>query len=222
MPIVISVITALAVNAAGIFITKKRFKDKVEYSKKKRNIFIIISTVVLTAFGVLLPIFAAGDEWTLFPTLRVLSVICWTYYAAVIDYKLKIIPNEIPLGMLGELILIFIPEALLDLQGFKYTIIMALFGGLAMGGIFLLGRGLSKGGMGMGDVKLVALSGLYLGLDSVVGMVFWALLFSIITGVILMIAKKAKLKTKLAMGPFLFAGAVVSHVVYFCGSVYGG
>lgn len=222
MPIIISVILTLGINAAGILITKKRFKDKVEYSVKKRNAFIIISTALSVMCGILLPLCAAAEEWTIFLTLRTASVICWTFFAAVIDYKIKIIPNELVVGMLIELILIFIPEALSDLRGFKSTIVMSLLGGLIMGGIFLLGRGISKGGMGMGDVKLITVCGLFLGMDSVVGMIFWALLFSIITGIALMIAKKAKLKTKLAMGPFFFAGAVVSHTVLFLGSVYGG
>lgn len=222
LPVIFSVISALGINAAGILITKKRFKDKVEYSEKKRNAFIVISTALSVLCGVLLSLCAADDEWTVFSILRVVSVICWTYFAAVIDYKIKIIPNELVVGMLIELLVIFIPEALFDIQGFKSTIVMSLLGGLTMGGIFLLGRGISKGGMGMGDVKMITVCGLYLGLDSVIGMVFWALLFSIITGIVLMIAKKAKLKTKLAMGPFFFAGAVVSHAVLFLGSIYGG
>lgn len=223
MNVALSLITAAVIEVAGIFIVKKRFKDKeIKSTRKQSAVFLTVTSVVFAAFGIFFPLLAAEEEWTLFSLLRVLSVIYWTYFAAVVDVKLKIIPNELIVGMLIELMAIFVPEALLNLTAFKETIVMALLGGLIMGGIFLLGRAVSKGGMGMGDVKLVTLCGLLLGFDSVIGMTFWALLFSVITGLVLIIAKKAKMKSKLPMGPFFFGGAAVSHIVFIISGLYGG
>lgn len=222
MNIVISLLTTAAIEIAGMLVVKKRFKDEVKYKPKNRNVFLIISTVVFASFGTAIPLLANAEEWTLFSILRALSVICWTYFAAVTDLKLKIIPNELIIGMLIELAVIFTAEAIFDFSGFKAVFVSSLLGGFVMGGIFLLGRVLSKGGMGMGDVKLILMCGLFLGFEDVIGMVFWALIFSIITGIILMIAKKAKLKSKLPMGPFFFAGAAVSNLIYLISGLYGG
>lgn len=218
----ISLFTAAAVAAAGIMIVKKRFKNEVKYSPKTGHIFLIVSLIVFAAFGTALPLLANAEDWTLFSVLRTLSVLCWTYFAGVIDLKLKIIPNELVIGMLIELTVISAAEAICDFSGFKSVIISSILGGLAMGVIFLLGRALSKGGMGMGDVKLVLMCGLFLGFENVIGMVFWALVFSVITGIVLMSAKKAKLKTKLPMGPFFFAGALVSNTIYIISGLNGG
>lgn len=215
MDIAISLLMTAAINTAGYFIVKKRFKEeKLEYSRKRRVIFLAVTAVLMAACGTLFPIFAVPDEWTLFSLLRAESVICWTYYAAVVDFKLRVIPNEIIIGMLINLMAIFIPEALSDISGFAPTIVMSLIGGVTIGGIFLLGRALSKGGMGMGDVKLTAVCGFFLGLDDVIGMVFWSLVFSVLAGLGLIIAKRAKMKSKLPMAPFFFLGALTAHVLY--------
>lgn len=205
---------AALITAAGIFIVKKRFKNEVEYTKKQAVVFIAASAVFLLAAAFLTAIFASPEDWTVFSIVRTVSVICWMYFAAVIDFKLFVIPNDIIIGMLIELALIFIPEAFADFSGFKYTITTAVLGGVIMGVLFLLGRVFSKGSMGMGDVKAVMMCGFFLGMDSAAGMVFWALVISVVTGLVLIIAKKAKLKSKIPMAPFFFLGALVSNAIY--------
>lgn len=222
MNTLILLLAAAAIEAAGLVILKKRLKDEVKYTAKKRNLFIIATFFIFAALGAGMSLFADPKEWTLFSLLRTLSVVCWTYFAAVVDFKLKIIPNDIIIGMLAELALIYIPEATSDFSAFKSTVIMALLGGFVIGGIFLLAHAISKGGMGMGDVKTVMMCGLFLGLENVIGMIFWALVLSIIAGVTLMIAKKARLKSKLPMGPFFFGGAVISNAMYIISGLNGG
>lgn len=223
MNIAISLLTAAAIEAAGLFTVKKRFKkDEVKYTAKQRNLFIVVSSVIFAALGVGLTLFANPKEWTVFSVVRTLSVTYWTYFAAVVDVKLKIIPNELIIGMLAELALIFIPEAIYDFSEFRSTLFMALLGGIVMGGVFLLANALSKGGMGMGDVKTVFACGLFLGFESAAGMIFWALVLSVIAGVVLIAAKKAKLKSKLPMGPFFFGGAVISNAIYIISGLNGG
>ncbi len=214
MELIFGASAAALIMTAGIFIVKKRFKDEVKYTKKQAVIFIAASAVCLLAIAFLMAIFAPPKDWTVFSIVRTISVICWMYFAAVIDFKLFVIPNEIIIGMLIELVLIFIPEALTDFSGFKYTITLAILGGVIMGVLFLLGRVFSKGSMGMGDVKAVMMCGFFLGMDSAAGMVFWALAISVVTGLVLIIAKKAKLKSKIPMAPFFFLGTLVSNAIY--------
>jgi leader peptidase (prepilin peptidase) / N-methyltransferase len=86
-----------------------------------------------------------------------------------------------------------------------------LVAGLAAGGAFLLAAIARPGDMGMGDVKLAAVLGLFLGADVAVA-VFVALMAGVVAGLALMARKgvRAGRATAIAFGPFLALGAVVA------------
>lgn len=63
-------------------------------------------------------------------------------------------------------------------------------------------------GMGMGDVKLLAMLGAFLGIQGVVFIVFLSSMIGSITGVSLMIYNKGDLKYAIPYGPFLSLAAV--------------
>lgn len=65
-------------------------------------------------------------------------------------------------------------------------------------------------GLGFGDVKLVFLLGLFLGYPGTIIALYIAFLTGAGVGVILMLAREKTLKSKIAFGPFLIAGAVGS------------
>jgi len=71
-----------------------------------------------------------------------------------------------------------------------------------------------KDTMGFGDVKLAVLMGLLLGYPKIIIALYIAFLTGALVGVILILAKKAKLKSQIAFGPFL-VGA--TFVVWFWG-----
>lgn len=64
--------------------------------------------------------------------------------------------------------------------------------------------------MGLGDVKLAILLGAFLGLDLLIVWLLLAFLTGAITGCILILAGRAKMKTKIAFGPFLIIGAYLA------------
>ena len=67
-------------------------------------------------------------------------------------------------------------------------------------------------GMGFGDVKLAGALGLFFGFPDIVLSFYIAFLTGAIVGVILMLGKRAGMKTKIAFGPFLIFGAIVTLV----------
>jgi leader peptidase (prepilin peptidase)/N-methyltransferase len=73
-------------------------------------------------------------------------------------------------------------------------------------------------GMGFGDVKLAGVLGLFLGYPDIVLALYCAFLTGAVVGVILIIGNHAGMKTKIAFGPFLIIGAVVS--VWFGPYIY--
>ncbi len=124
--------------------------------------------------------------------------------AALIDLEHRIIPNRIT--GLGAILAIAIGLAL-DPAGEPGRLVA----GAAAGGFLLLALLAYPGGMGMGDVKLAAMIGLFLGAP-----VAPALLIALITGVLVgavIIGQKgveAGRKTAVPFGPFLAFGALVA------------
>ncbi len=123
---------------------------------------------------------------------------------ALIDIEHRIIPNR--LTALGALLAIGIGIAL-DPSGEPERLIA----GAAAGGALLLAALAYPAGMGMGDVKLAAVMGLFLG-----SAVAPAMLLALFTGVLfgaLIVARKgaqAGRKTAVPFGPFLAFGSLVA------------
>jgi leader peptidase (prepilin peptidase)/N-methyltransferase len=124
--------------------------------------------------------------------------------AALIDLEHRIIPNR--LTALGAVLALALGLAL-DPSGEPQRLIAAA----AAGGFLLLAALAYPGGMGMGDVKLAGVMGLFLG-RAVAPAILIGLLAGVLVGV-LVIARKgvgAGRKTAVPFGPFLALGAIVA------------
>ena len=133
---------------------------------------------------------------------------------AAIDYKTMIIPNGtvIALAIIGGLYtisrLIFPTEFVLQI-----TWIEALIGFFAASLPLFLVAVLSKGGMGGGDIKLMAAAGLFLGWKYIlVAMIVGSLIGAIIS-LTLIVLKIKKRKDMIPFGPFLCIGILIAAAV---------
>jgi leader peptidase (prepilin peptidase)/N-methyltransferase len=124
--------------------------------------------------------------------------------AALIDLEYRIIPNR--LTALGAVLALAIGLAL-DPAGEPERLIA----GAAAGGFLLIAALAYPGGMGMGDVKLAAVMGLFLG-RAVAPAIMIALLAGVLFGAVVMARKGTHegRKTAVPFGPFLALGAVVA------------
>ncbi len=123
---------------------------------------------------------------------------------ALIDLEHRIIPNR--LTALGALLAVGMGIAL-DPSGEPERLIA----GAAAGGALLLAALAYPGGMGMGDVKLAAVMGLFLG-SAVAPAMLIALLAGVAFGALVMARKGTHegRKTAVPFGPFLAFGSVVA------------
>jgi leader peptidase (prepilin peptidase) / N-methyltransferase len=122
----------------------------------------------------------------------------------LIDLDHRIIPNRLTLlgAVLAPAIVAFTaPDAIPE----------HLIAGAAAGGFFLLAAFAYPRGMGMGDVKLAAVLGLFLGRD-VVPALFVAFLVGTLVGAAIIARKGAQegRKTAVPFGPFLALGGVIA------------
>lgn len=119
-----------------------------------------------------------------------------------IDFDHKIVPDKITLPgiILGLIFSFFTPITFID----------SLLGTIISGGLFYLIAAISRGGMGGGDIKLVAMIGAFLGIQKILLTIFVSAFIGSIVGITLMILKKKKRKDALPFGPFLALGAMIS------------
>lgn len=123
----------------------------------------------------------------------------------VADIKYQLIPDTAVLGLLiaGLMRVLLIPENWMS----------HVASGLIGGSIFLFLWWVTRGrGMGFGDVKLAAVLGFLLGHPGTIIAFYIAFLTGALAGVILIIGGRARMKSKIAFGPFLIIGAAVAIV----------
>ncbi len=111
--------------------------------------------------------------------------------------------------MVVALLFALIPQPGLTLV-IKPGIASAALGGAIGFVLFLLIAMVSRGGMGWGDVKLVALIGLATGFPLVFVAIIMGAILGGIVAAILMITKKKALKHAIPFGPFLALTAMVT------------
>ncbi len=124
--------------------------------------------------------------------------------AALIDLEYRIIPNK--LTGAGALLALGLGTAL-DPAGEPTRLIA----GAAAGGFLLAAALAYPGGMGMGDVKLAGVMGLFLG-AAVAPAILIALLSGVLVGAVIVARKGARAgrKTAVPFGPFLALGGIVA------------
>ncbi|ADQ14870.1 prepilin peptidase [Halanaerobium hydrogeniformans] len=121
---------------------------------------------------------------------------------SVIDYKYMIIPNVITYS---GILIGFISAIIFD-----YLSIFDSLLGIVIPALILLAVALIfKGGMGMGDVKLVAMLGAFLGYKYSLMSIFIGSLVGSVIGLSLMGLGVIDRKDRIPFGPFICLGAVI-------------
>jgi prepilin signal peptidase PulO-like enzyme (type II secretory pathway) len=122
-----------------------------------------------------------------------LILFCMLEIIFIIDLENQVIPD----------LFIFL-GILVSIYNLQFTIFNNLLAGFLAALFLLLIHITTRGrGMGLGDVKFAVLGGMIVGLPLFPVWLFVAFLTGAATGIILIIGKKAGLKSKIAFGPFL-------------------
>ncbi len=130
--------------------------------------------------------------------------------ALLIDLRLRIIPNRLVLGLLAVGVLYLIPEYLLLPERFWALLIGSLLGLLVCFLLFFIMSRMTKGGIGMGDVKLLAAMGMLLGIEGAINALIFSMVACLLVSLALLISKKKKAKDHIPFGPFIFIGYCIT------------
>jgi leader peptidase (prepilin peptidase) / N-methyltransferase len=145
-----------------------------------------------------------------------LALVAFLYLASIsvtltlIDIDTHTLPNAIVLPALGVGAVLLGASSLL--VGDLDALLRAGIGGASLFIAYYLMAILYPGGMGFGDVKLAAVLGLYtawLGWGPLAVGALAAFFLGGIFGVVLLVARRAKRKTRIPFGPWMLAGAWV-------------
>lgn len=167
--------------------------------------------------GVLLPLAAVlvlrWQNDLLVVLLLKSAMVLFGYFSALCDLRQKRIPNKLVLSMLGAWVLIMIPQLFLHTQQTLLLVLDGMIGAVLGGGLFLLVYFISRKGLGGGDVKLMAASGLYLGVSRILPAMLYGSVLAALVGLSLVLFKKIGRRDTIALAPFLFVGMLVTMLV---------
>ena len=165
----------------------------------------VLSRVLATGFSSATGWMMNGELVTLVAFLYLAAV---SVSLAMIDLDTHTLPNRIVLPAYPVATVLLAAAALM--AGEPGRILGALVGGAALFGVYLLLALAYPAGMGLGDVKLAGVLGLYLGWlgwgELAVGG-FAAFLLGGFFALALVIARKANRKSGIPFGPWMLAGA---------------
>jgi Flp pilus assembly protein protease CpaA len=124
--------------------------------------------------------------------------------ASLEDFNSKEIPNKLIAAfiIIGVIVNLFIHNTNTFIEIFITFFLVA--------GVFGIIYKTSKGGIGAGDVKLVACSALFLDPVDLLTTVIISFLFTFLTGIVLMITRRMDKKALVPFSPFILAGFLVS------------
>lgn len=135
-------------------------------------------------------------------------------WLVVIDARTHRLPNRIVLPTLAALIALAAVDALV--AGQSRSFVRALLGMVILGGFYAVLRGISRAGMGGGDVKLAAVIGLVLGWHGWQSLLIGAasaFVLGALYALGLMLLRRADATTRIAFGPWMIAGALLGIVL---------
>ncbi len=179
---------------------------KCRYCKKKISIeYPLVELLTGTLF--LLAFILVGISVEL---IFLLAVLFFLILVFVYDLKHYIIPDFANFSLIGISFLYLIARAFMesDFDVLLYGLFSALGAFLFFFSIFYFTKGK---GMGFGDVKYVIFMGFFLGFPNILAGLFISFVLGAIIGLVLIAAKRKKIKSQVPFGPFLIVGTLGAY-----------
>ena len=126
--------------------------------------------------------------------------------AAAVDFRFERIPNLLILTGISLRAVLLIAEGFSEPAQILGILKDALIGALVIGLFFGVIGVVFKGSIGMGDLKLFIVMGLFQGLWGAVTSVFFSLAVSFVAAIVLLISRRKKRSDSIPFGPCILIG----------------
>lgn len=145
-----------------------------------------------------------------FITIKYFFLASFSIVVGMIDYDTQFVYLSTTIfGMIMGILFIII-QYIMYKNGVFDLILGGIIGALIIGSIVYITKG-----MGEGDIEIAAICGLFLGIKGILLGLFLGIIIGGIVGVIILLLKLKKAKDKIAFGPFIVIGCLISML---CGS----
>lgn len=222
MRIALALLWALALSlcnwvylARAKVIEAEGFSEKVKAVLNCRSLIKIYTAVSFLALAFLViwqEVFMATPR-TFLLNLKYITLIGILIPLAYEDFFIRRISNKVVLAGFGLRAVFYALEAIFCTSTFWATFKQSLMG-LLVGVVFLIiGSFIIRNGIGMGDVKMLMLMGIFEGLYSVMTSIFFSLLISFFVAIIALIRKTKNRKDSLPFAPCVLIGTFLSMVL---------
>ena len=174
---------------------------------KNRIIYLAVGCVLIASLIACLNITYSISTLT---RMNLVTLVLLILPISAVDMKMQKIPN---IFLLAGVVFRIVYLAIMYIQNVENAWSVtkdSLLGALIIGLFFLFLLLVFKNSIGMGDVKLFALMGLYQGLWGVINSVFFSLVVSFFISIILLITKKKGRKDTISFGPSIYLGTVIA------------
>lgn len=205
-------LSALAFWAVNTFLDKRKNEQMIDEGVQvsKRLWIGYFAMVAITCFIFILLFQTLYVDTTLLHQAKLLTLILILFPTALVDYKVQLIPNDFMLGALIMRVLFFAIELFISPSLIWTNLKDGIVAAVVIAGFFLIIHVLFKNSIGMGDVKLFAIIGLYQGIWGATNAVFFSLLVSFFLSVVLLILKKVTKKDAISFAPSILLGTIIS------------
>ncbi len=182
------------------------FLNKIKELDLKQWILIIVA-VVFASFSAF---WVQHYNITWISVVKIFIAVEMLMSAMIVDMYIKKIPNVLVVSVYILRCALFIPEYIFFKDNFLATLIGSLIGFAVSFIVFYLLSLVTKGGIGMGDVKLISAMGCLVGIGGTFYSLFYGMFVCMITAICFLVSKKRKLKDHFPFGPFIFFGFIAA------------
>ena len=145
--------------------------------------------------------------------LKLLVISAVLFVAAFYDHAAFRIPNLLILYGLGARVLILIIELFTVKESLGTILLSNIIATGALIVLSLICLLVIRNGLGMGDIKLFILMGLFQGVQGVISSVFTTLIIAFVYAVFLLITKKKTRNDYIAFAPCILIGTYISIIL---------
>lgn len=191
----------------------KSVVDKISALLLYRKNSWLISAIIFSVLAVV-----AGLSVLTFKVSNINAVKIFLVYAGLsvvflTDIKYYIIPNKVLLIMASIRLLLLLLEYLLNSEEFKNIFTDCVIGAVGCFIILAIISLVSKGGIGMGDVKLFTTIGFIAGLYCTFNTLLYGLVVCALFSLALMLSKRKNSKDKIPFAPFIYIGYLFTLIL---------
>ena len=137
------------------------------------------------------------------------AVMAWVLLIGYIDWKEHVIPNDLILIAMVFWMIVTVLEIVVGQGNIRNVLLYSLVGFFVVGFVLLAVALIAKSALGMGDVKMFAVLGLFFGLFGAYSILLVTVVTMALVSLMLLAFKKVTTKTALPMAPFTFLGLLI-------------